>query len=53
MRLADIDGSGTTDLLYLGADGVQVCFNQSGNAWSAPRSLAVFPGADDLERRAR
>ena len=48
VRLADIDGSGTTDLLYIGADGVQACFNQSGNAWSAPHSLAVFPGADSL-----
>ena len=48
VRLADIDGSGTSDLIYVGADGVQVCFNQSGNAWASPQRLAVFPGADDL-----
>jgi RHS repeat-associated protein len=48
VRLADIDGSGTSDLIYVGADGVQVCFNQSGNAWAIPQPLAVFPGADDL-----
>ena len=48
VRFADIDGSGTTDLLYLGHDGVHVCFNRSGNAWAAPQLLAVFPGSDDL-----
>ena len=36
IRLADIDGSGTADLLYVGEDGVTAWFNQSGNAWSAP-----------------
>ena len=40
VRLADIDGSGTTDIIYLGADGVRVYFNQSGNRWSAARALA-------------
>ena len=34
IRLADIDGSGVTDILYLGRHGVQVYFNQSGNSWS-------------------
>jgi hypothetical protein len=29
IRLADIDGSGVTDILYLGHHGVQVYFNQS------------------------
>ena len=46
IRLADIDGSGTTDLLYIGADGILVCFNQSGNSWAAPTRIAVFPSAD-------
>ena len=48
LRFADLDGSGTTDLLYVGEDGVMVCFNRSGNSWAAPRRLAVFPGADAL-----
>jgi RHS repeat-associated protein len=48
VRLADIDGSGTTDLLYIGDDGVTVCFNQSGNAWATPTTIAVFPSADRL-----
>lgn len=48
VRLADIDGSGTTDLIYIVESGVYVCFNRSGNAWAEPYLLAVFPGADDL-----
>ena len=48
IRLADIDGSGTADLLYVGADGVTAWFNQSGNAWSAPAAIGVFPSADRL-----
>src|SRR5437870_7731745 len=43
VRLADIDGSGTTDIMYLGRDGVHLYFNQSGNRWSPPRTLNHFP----------
>jgi RHS repeat-associated protein len=46
--LADVDGSGTADLLYIGEQGVTAWFNQSGNAWSAPTAIAVFPSADML-----
>ena len=53
IRLADIDGSGTADILYVGRDGVRVWFNQSGNACSAPTLLAVFPAADALHSRCR
>jgi len=48
IRLADIDGSGTTDIIYVHRDGVRLYFNQSGNSWSAPRELPVFPHVDDL-----
>jgi len=48
IRLADIDGSGTTDIIYLHRDGVRLYFNQSGNSWSQPRALDVFPRIDDL-----
>lgn len=48
VRLADIDGSGTTDILYIGRDGVRLYFNRSGNRWSAARRLNVFPKVDDL-----
>jgi RHS repeat-associated protein len=44
VELADIDGSGTADLLYIGDHGVTVCFNQSGNAWAQAQTIAVFPG---------
>jgi RHS repeat-associated protein len=47
IRLADIDGSGTTDIIYLHRDGVRLYFNQSGNGWSKPRQLSVFPRIDD------
>ncbi len=48
IRLADIDGSGTTDILYLHREGVRLYFNQSGNGWSQPHQLRVFPRIDDL-----
>lgn len=48
LRLADIDGSGTTDLIYLHRDGVRLYFNQCGNGWSAQQALPVFPRIDDL-----
>lgn len=46
--LADIDGSGTTDILYLSGKGVQVYFNQSGNSWSAKRVLRGFPAINNV-----
>jgi len=48
VHLADIDGSGTSDLVYVGDEGVLVSFNQSGNSWSQTSRIAVFPSADEL-----
>lgn len=48
IALADIDGSGTTDILYLSAEGVQVYFNQSGNSWATKRVLQSFPAIDSI-----
>ena len=48
VRLADVDGSGTTDIVYLGPEGVSLYFNQSGNGWSEARALPQFPPADNL-----
>jgi hypothetical protein len=49
IRMADIDGSGTTDIIYLGCDGkVRLYFNMCGNGWSAPVELRHFPLADEL-----
>jgi RHS repeat-associated protein len=48
IRLADIDGSGTTDIIYLHREGVRLYFNQSGNGWSDAYQLQVFPRVDDV-----
>jgi len=48
IRLADIDGSGTTDIIYLGSDGPSLFFNQAGNSWSAEQTLPGFPPVDNL-----
>jgi RHS repeat-associated protein len=46
VRLADIDGSGTADIVYFSSAGTQIYFNQSGNSWSAGQTLAHFPPVD-------
>lgn len=43
IRLADTDGSGTTDIIYFGADGVSIFLNESGNGWSEPRTIHHLP----------
>jgi RHS repeat-associated protein len=48
LRLADIDGSGTNDIIYLHRDGVRLYFNQSGNRLSDPRPLTSFPAVDNV-----
>jgi RHS repeat-associated protein len=48
VHLADIDGSGVTDILYLHNDGVRLYFNQSGNSWSQPSTVPAFPRIDNL-----
>ena len=34
VKLADLDGSGTTGIVYLGRDSFKVYFNQAGNSWT-------------------
>ena len=48
VKLIDIDGSGTTDILYFGPSGVQIYFNQSGNGWSANYLLKIFIDSDSV-----
>lgn len=48
IRLADVDGSGLTDIIYLAHDAVHLYFNRSGNSWSAPHTLEHFPQIDNL-----
>lgn len=45
IKLADLDGSGTTDIVYLGKDSFKIYFNQSGNSWSEEN---LVPGANPL-----
>ncbi|MCG7405327.1 SpvB/TcaC N-terminal domain-containing protein [Caballeronia zhejiangensis] len=46
MRLTDIDGSGTADIIYFASRGAHVYYNQSGNAWSPGHPLETFPAVD-------
>lgn len=48
VRLADIDGSGVTDLIYLGHDAVRIYLNESGNGWAPAQSVTTFPNIDNL-----
>ncbi len=48
VRLADVDGSGASDIIYLGRNSVRLYFNQSGNSWSAAQVLTHFPAVDNL-----
>lgn len=43
IRLADIDGSGTTDILYLRSDAITIVFNQSGNSLSPAKFIDSLP----------
>ncbi|WP_410959981.1 hypothetical protein, partial [Salmonella sp. SAL4434] len=47
IKLADTDGTGTTDIAYLGSEGVTLYFNQSGNSWS---DRVLLPQAPVIEQ---
>ncbi len=48
IRLADTDGSGTSDVLYWGRDGIRIFLNETGKGWSSARHLRQFPAVDDV-----
>jgi len=48
IRLADIDGSGITDILYLGQNKCRCWFNLSGNGWSETPVEIPLPHIDNL-----
>jgi RHS repeat-associated protein len=48
IRLADTDGSGTTDVLYFSSDGLKIYLNETGNGWSEARHLRWFPSVDNV-----
>ncbi|MBK8425547.1 MAG: hypothetical protein IPL27_05980 [Lewinellaceae bacterium] len=43
LRLADIDGSGTNDIIYLGNSELSYWINQSGNIWGERITVPGFP----------
>jgi hypothetical protein len=47
VRLGDVDGSGVTDMIYPGADGVAVYLNDAGSGWRRPYRLRRFPQVDN------
>ena len=51
IRFADLTGSGTTDILYLGTNRIQYWLNEAGNGWSDAYTLPVsFPNVSDLTK---
>ena len=49
LLLADVDGSGVTDLLYLAPDGVRVHRNDAGNGFAPPETLPGLPPVDAMD----
>ncbi|MCY1012049.1 FG-GAP-like repeat-containing protein [Nannocystis pusilla] len=43
LRIGDIDGSGTTDLVYVRQDGARVWHNQAGNSFSSAVQVDIPP----------
>jgi RHS repeat-associated protein len=52
VRLADIDGSGTADIIYFAAGAIRLYFNRSGNALGPPHVLSHFPSVDSASSAA-
>ncbi|WP_461644097.1 SpvB/TcaC N-terminal domain-containing protein [Labilibaculum euxinus] len=48
--LADVDGTGTTDIIYLDALKVVYFKNQAGNSWSEAFNISAFPAIDNLSQ---
>jgi hypothetical protein len=50
IRFGDVDGTGTSDLVYLGPDVAKIYFNRSGNALSPPTPVRSLPPMDGAAR---
>ena len=48
VHLTDTDGSGPTDIVYLGRDGVRIYLNQHGNSLSEARLISRVPRTDNF-----
>ncbi|HBZ66546.1 MAG TPA: toxin, partial [Bacteroidales bacterium] len=49
IRLADIDGTGTTDIIYLGTKAIRYWKNMAGNSWSTACEITHFPSFSKLD----
>jgi RHS repeat-associated protein len=49
IRLADIDGSGPADVVYLGRDGARLYFNRSGNSLSDGLPVELPAATEDID----
>jgi hypothetical protein len=49
VRIADIDGTGPADLIYLGRGGVRYWINRSDNSYGPQQQVAAVPDTDRLE----
>ncbi len=47
--LADVDGDGVTDLVYIGTDRATVWINRAGNSWSEPIDIPGIPVVTDMD----
>lgn len=47
--LADLNGTGCADLVYVDFDRVHFWFNRSGNSWSDTRTIAGTPVVSDID----
>ncbi|MCE1169223.1 MAG: toxin, partial [Sphingobacteriia bacterium] len=48
IRLADVDGTGTTDIIYLGSKTVRYWKNRAGNSWGPAVEIKCFPPFNKL-----
>ncbi|MFW2373133.1 MAG: SpvB/TcaC N-terminal domain-containing protein [Gammaproteobacteria bacterium] len=48
IKIGDIDGSGTSDIMYLGEGAPKYYFNQAGNAWSEAKDISPYRPVDFL-----
>jgi RHS repeat-associated protein len=46
LHLADVSGTGATDIIYLGKNRCRAWLNLSGNGWSEPVSIDPFPNTE-------
>ncbi len=48
VRMGDVDGTGTSDLVYVRGDGVHVFLNQAGNSFAAQPPIRNLPPVHDF-----